>query len=331
VPTVKTFRFDGGLGDRRTVVLFAWGCKQWIVTVGDELTVLCVDPETPAREATVAEFDSRANFDAVGAADADAALEHLADGATDCLVAEYTLPEGDAFDLFERARDRHPNLACILYTDADHGDIDSSAFQGTVAEFLPKGGPNAEDRLVDMVRNAVINRTQVGFPLPDNEDQRLSTLSKYDVEDLSAAESFHRLSELIASHFGVDVCFLGLVDEAQERFIACHGADWDTLEREDTICTYSIIEDGVTVIENVQADPRFEHNETLKELNIRSYAGADLTAPDGTIIGELCLIHDEPRSYTDEELSDLQLFAEEVSEQLELRRRFGADVGGDAQ
>ena len=301
------------------------------MTVADDLIVLCVDPEAASREATLAEFDSRANVRAVGVADTEAALEHVEREAIDCLVAEYDLPDGDAFELFERARDRHPNLACILFTDADHSDIDSSAFQDTVAEFLPKSGLNAKDRLIDMVRNTVINRTQVGFPLPDNEDERLATLSTYDIEDLSTVESFYRLSELIASHFHVEVCFVGLVDEVEERFVACHGADWETLEREDTICTYSIIEDGVTVIENVQADPRFEHNERLKELNIRSYAGADLTAPDGTVIGELCLIHDEPREYTDEELAELQLYAEEVSEQLELRRRVGSDGGEGAQ
>ncbi len=301
------------------------------MTVGDDITVLCLDPEPTAREATVAKFESRANLDVLAAADIASALDAVADGAVDCLVAEYDLPDGDVFDLFEHARDHQPNLACLLYTDADHSNIDSTAFQDTVAEFLPKGGPDAGNRLVDMARNAVINRTQVAFPVPSNEDQRLTTLAAYDIPDLSATESFHRLSELIASHFDVDICFVGLLDEAEERFIACHGADWKALDREDSICTYSIIEDGVTVIKNVQADPRFEHNETLKELNIRSYAGADLTAPDGTIVGELCLIHDEPRGYTDEELSELQLFAEEVSEQLELRRRFGSELDGDEQ
>ena len=301
------------------------------MTVGEDLTVLCVDPETASRDATVSEFESRANVRAFGAADTEETLDRVEADDIDCLVAEYDLPSGDAFDLFERARDSHPNLACILFTDVDHGDIDTGAFQGTVAEFLPKGTPHATDRLVDMVRNAVINRTQVGFPLPADEDERLATLSAYDVDDLSAAESFERLSELIASHFDVAVCFVGLLDEAEERFLACHGADWNTLDREDSICTYSILEDGVTVVENVQADPRFEHNETLEELNIRSYAGADLTAPDGTIIGELCLIHDEPRGYTDEQLAELELFAEEVSEQLELRRRLGDEIGGNAQ
>jgi hypothetical protein len=34
-----------------------------------------------------------------------------------------------------------------------------------------------------------------------------------------------------------------------------------------------------------------------------------------------CLLDDEPRTYTDEERSTLRLYAAEVSEQLELRRR----------
>ena len=299
------------------------------MTVGDELRVLCVDPEDDARESTVSELNERANFRAVGAADADVALATVETDPLDCLVSEYDLPSGTAFDLFERAREEHPNLSCLLFTEVGHADIDSSAFRETVAEYLPKDGPNAHDRLVDVVRNTVIERTQVGFPVPSDEDERLVTLDEYDVADLSTVESFDRLSKLIASNFEVNICFVGLLDAAEEKFVACHGADWESLTREDSVCTYAIVEDGVTVVENVQADPRFEHNETLKQLGVRSYAGADLTAPNGAVIGQLCLIHDQPRGYTDEELTELQLFAEEVSEQLELRRRVGTDWRAD--
>jgi GAF domain-containing protein len=292
------------------------------VTNGDDLIVLCVGTDD-----TASVFTDRAHLDAHAVADIEAALSAAETLAVDCVVAEYELPDGTAFDCFEAVRASHPNAACILYTSADHTDIDTDAFRDTVAELLPKGGPNAEDRLVDMVRNAVVNRTQVGFPLPTDEDDRLDALADYDVESLAALDTFDRLSSLIASHFDISVAFVGLVHEVEERFIACHGADWETMDREDTICTYAILDDDVTVIENVQDDPRFEYNETLKQLDIRSYAGANITSPDGTVLGELCLIHDEPRSYTDEELADLQLFADEVAEQLELRRRLAADGG----
>jgi len=301
------------------------------VTTGTDLTVLCVDPAMEIRDGLVEEFETRANFVATGADSVESALNTVESTDVDCIVAEYDLGDGTAFDLFTAARKRHPNLACVLFTDVGHGDIDSSSFRDTVADYLPKGVPNATDRLVDVVRNAVVNRTQVGFPIPPDEDERIDALSEYDVDELSAVDSFDRLSALIASHFDIVVAFVGLVDEAEEKFVACHGADWQTLNREDSICTYAILDEDVTVIEDVQADPRFEHNETLKQLDIRSYAGANLTAPDGTVIGELCLIDDTPREYTETELEDLRLFAEEVSEQLELRCRFGERAPEEAQ
>ncbi|MFC7132509.1 MULTISPECIES: GAF domain-containing protein [Salinibaculum] len=290
------------------------------MTDGDDITVLCVDPETATAD-TVA---NRAEIRAVPAEDVAAGREAAAATDVDCVVAEYDLPDGTGFDVFEAVRESHPNAACILYTEADRAEIDTGAFRDTVAEFLPKDSPNAGDRLVDMVHIAVVDRTQVGFPLPDDEDARLDALAAYDVESFDAVETFDRLSKLVASHFDIRVAFVGLLHEIEERFVACHGADWETLDREDSICTYAILDDEVTVIENVQADPRFAYNETLKELEIRSYAGANITTPDGTVIGELCLVHDEPRSYDDAGLADLQRFAEEVSEQLELRRRLAS-------
>jgi len=289
--------------------------------------VVCVDPHSETRERLVGAFGSRAHFDVTGADSQGAALEAIESTDVDCIVAEYDLGDTTAFDLFEAARERHPNVACVLFTGLDHEDIDSAAFQDTVAEYLPKDGPNATDRLVDVVRNAVVNRTQVGFPIPPDEDERIAALSDYDVDELAAVDSFDRISALIASHFDISVAFVGLVDEADEKFVACHGADWETLTRENSICTYAILDEDVTVVEDVQTDPRFQHNETLKQLDIHSYAGANLTVPDGTVIGELCLIDDEPHGYTDDELEDLQLFAEEVSEQLELRRRLRDRTG----
>lgn len=287
------------------------------MTNGDDITVLCVGPAGT----TLAVFRDRASFDPIGADDIETAIATAETTGVDCVVAEYALPDGTAFDLFEQVRDHHPNAACVLYTDTDYDEIETAAFRDTVAEFLPKGAPDSDDRLADVVRNAVVNRTQVGFPLPTDEDARLEAVEAYDTGDLNAVETFDRLSKLIANHFDINVAFIGLVHEVEERFVACHGADWKSLDREDSICTYAILDEDVTVIQDVQADPRFEHNETLKQLDIRSYAGANITAADGTVLGELCLIHDEPRTYTAEELADLQLFADEVSEQLQLRYR----------
>jgi len=292
--------------------------EQHAVPGRDTRAVLCVDPDGE----TATRLDEP-GFEILTAGTMQAARDCLAKHDIDCVVAEYEFPDGTAFQLFDEARAIHPNVGCVLFTDAGHDEIDSQTAGDTVTEYLPRGGPASDERLREMVRRIVDDWSQVGFPLPPAEDERLETLAAYDLPDLDTAEAFDRLTALVAEHFGVSVAFIGLLEEESEQFIACHGAEWNQLTREDSICTYAILEENVTVIENVQEDPRFEHNDRLKELDIRSYAGANLTVADGTTIGELCLIDDEPRSFTDAEREDLRLFADEVTEQLEFRRRLG--------
>lgn len=288
----------------------------------DELRVVCVDPDPAALESTAAAIDAESDMRAVPVESARAALEAVESGDPDCLVTEFDLGDESGIDLAARVRERRPGLGCILFTDAPAETV--AGREGDVlVEYLSKTGPDATDRLCDLVRNVVVNRFHVGYPVPANEDERLAAVREYDVASLSTIETFDRLTRLIVNHFDIAVAFVGLLDADHEQFIACHGADWDTLSREDSVCTYAILEDDLTVIPDVGADPRFEANETLRELGVRSYAGANITSRDGHTVGQLCLIHDEPRTYSDRDLADLRLFADEVSEQLELRRRLG--------
>lgn len=292
-----------------------------------DLTILCVEPDPADRAATAAAIDDEPDMEAVPVADGDPAIDHVADGRVDCLVAAHDLPGETGLELIQRAREHDAGLGCVLFTDRSIEDIGTDQFQDVVAEYLPKDTPEARDRLRHLVRNVVVNRFHVGYPVPADEKARLAAVRSYDVPALSAVETFDRLTRLVANHFDIAIAFVGLIDERREEFLACHGADWGTLAREDSVCTYAILEDDVTVIEHVQDDPRFEANETLRELGVRSYAGANLTSAEGYNVGQLCLVHDEPRAYTEAELADLRLFADEVMEQLELRRRLrdGAD------
>lgn len=282
----------------------------------DNWTVLCVDPDWETAPVLDEPGVAVLTAETIGAA-----TSILEDRAVDCLVAEYDLPDGTAFELFDTARDHQPNIGCVLFTAAGHDEMEMAAVGDSVAEYISKELSGNERRLAETVTRIIDQRSQVGFPLPPSEDERLDVLSSYDLPDLDTVEAFDRLSTLVAEYFDVSVVFIGLLEAESEQFITCHGADWEQLTREDSICTYAILEEDVTVIENVQEDPRFEHNQRLKELNVHSYAGANLTVADGTTIGELCLINDEPRSYTPAEREQLQLFADEVAEQLEFRRR----------
>jgi CheY-like chemotaxis protein/putative methionine-R-sulfoxide reductase with GAF domain len=299
--------------------------------VPPELAVACVDADTERRELTLdalaeAGFETTV-FESVAALDEATTLDN------DCVVTATTVPDGDAFDVARAVRRTRPDTPVILFDDAPPDDEDGDVERTDVLEFVSRDVPMATDRLVSLIERSVIDRFQVGYPLPDNEAERLEALDSYGIAAEEAAAAFDRITALVKAQFDITVAFVGLVDEHEERFVSCTGAGWERLDREETICTHTIVGDNdVMVVEDVSADPRFAANDTLRELDIRSYAGVALMTADGQPIGALCAIHDEPRSYSAEEIRQLRMFAAEVEDQLQLRRQLADDeTDGDRQ
>ncbi|QSG15887.1 GAF domain-containing protein [Halapricum desulfuricans] len=291
---------------------------------GDEaVSLLYVDPDEQACLETRTDLEASPllDVDVRTCSSLSTAIETLEADAIDCVVTEYELSDATGIDLLDRLRDDRPDVPCILYTDVGPDAIHTGAARDAVVEYLPRDIPDPVRSLARLVRNVLDERSQLAYPLPETEDERLAAIQRYDVDDLEATTAVDRLTELLANHFDVAVAFVGIVDAHEERFLACKGADWDRLDREDAICSHTLLEDEHLIVEHVQSDARFADIEVLAELDIRSYAGVPLTTPDGLPIGAMCLIHDEPRSYSDDDIEDLHRFAEELMEQLELRRR----------
>lgn len=294
-----------------------------------DLTVLCVDDDDESRAETATALAEWATVVEAGTvSEVTAALETES---VDCVVMEYELPDGTGIDLLSNVRELAPDTPCLLFTDAGPADIDTSAFEGGIVEYLQKGRATDTQRLVEMAKDLTTQRTQVAYPLPDDEDARLAALDRYQLDDFDVQDAFDRLTKLAGMHTGVDVAFIGLVTEHEEEFVSCYGKDLMPLDREDTMCTHAILSRDAMVVEDVEADERFKNNQTLDDLDIKAYAGAPMRTPDGRAIGSFCLLHDEPRSFSDEEIEFLRMLSDEAMEQLELRRRLRESQGGDPE
>lgn len=283
------------------------------------VTALCVDADDATRSATADALETTGMTVRTAATLSDATAGLGPD--VDCVVTEYDLPDGTGLELLAAVRSDYPDTPCVLFTDRRAGDIDTAAFEGVVVEYLSKGRTNSRDRLRELVDTLVARRSQVGYPLPPDEDARLAALAEYDLPKLETAATFDRLTELAARHFGVDKAFLGIVTEHRERFVSCHGGEMEPLQREDTMCAHAVAADDMLVVPDIREDDRFAHNAALERLGIRSYAGAPVRTPDGAAVGSLCLTDDEVRTYSTADREYLRLLAEEVAEQLELRTR----------
>ncbi|MBO4249105.1 GAF domain-containing protein [Halomicrobium sp. IBSBa] len=100
----------------------------------DTVDVLYVDPDT---DSTVREwFGDSGPFRVTHVADAAAALAHVTDGSTDCVVSEQDLPDGSGLSLLRSIRRRAPSLPFVLFTDDGSETVASEAIDADVTGYL---------------------------------------------------------------------------------------------------------------------------------------------------------------------------------------------------
>ncbi|MFC4358534.1 GAF domain-containing protein [Halobium salinum] len=286
--------------------------------------VLCVD-RSERIGGVVDAVEAEDGLTAVRAPSVEAARERLESESIVCVVTAYDLPDGTGMDVVGAIRETASQTPCVLFTDVAPSDIDTASFEEVIVEYLNRDLPDAADRLGFVANDVIDHSAQVGFLAPDDEGERLEALAAYDVAELPIEESFDRLTDLIASHFDAGVAFIGLIERDEENVLSCHGAEMGSITREDTICTHSMLEEDVMVVENIHEDKRFSGNDLLVNLGIVSYAGANMTTDDGHVIGQVCLIDFEERRYSEAERHELQQFAETAMEILDLRQAVRAE------
>lgn len=296
-----------------------------------EATVLCVDPDD-GPDGPRARLAAEPGLSVVGSDSVAAAKEQLQETDVDCLVTEFDLPDGTGLDLVRYVRDQARDIGCILFTAADRATVTEGLETPLVVEYLHRESPAAADRLAALVAVTAQRRTGTAYPLPADESARLATLTGLDLDSERLAAALDRVTELAVRHFELDRASVNIVAESTQEVLACAGPDLPSMPREQSICTYSILDEGVTVIEDTAADPRFADNEALADYDIRFYAGAPLRTDEGLPIGTLCVYDDEPRTFSDADASYLQLLAASAVEWFEVYGRLAqheAAAGGD--
>lgn len=101
-----------------------------------------------------------------------------------------------------------------------------------------------------------------------------------------------------------------LVDSNREWFKSCYGLDNGEGERAMSFCGHAMLADGIFIIQDTKADPRFADNPmVLNAPFIRFYAGVATFSADGYRIGTFCIKDTKPRNLTEEQIADLKALA----------------------
>jgi sigma-B regulation protein RsbU (phosphoserine phosphatase) len=153
-----------------------------------------------------------------------------------------------------------------------------------------------------------------------DEARRLAAVRRYGVLDTPPDGAFERITTLAARLFDVPIAIVSIVDADRIWFKSHHGLDVEQIDREPGLCASAVLQDGPWLVNDASTDPRTLANPLVAgEMGLRFYAGVPLTTNDGFNLGTLCVIDQQPRELTEDEVASLSDLASVVMDELELR------------
>ena len=153
--------------------------------------------------------------------------------------------------------------------------------------------------------------------LPQNESQRLAALYGLRLLDTPLEERFDRITRLAARLLNVPMSNVSLIDKDRQFNKSYYGSDLNETPRAVSFCAHTILENKPLVVPDARADSRFADNPFVTgKPEIRFYAGHPISAPDGSIVGTLCVADYKPRVPSAEDLQALNDLAQLAQREL---------------
>ncbi|UKO96209.1 GAF domain-containing protein [Nostoc sp. UHCC 0870] len=158
------------------------------------------------------------------------------------------------------------------------------------------------------------------------EQARLAALRQYQILDTEPEEAYDNLAHLAAFICGTSIALVNFIDEHRQWFKAKLGLDVPEMPRNVGFSYLCQEKQGVVVIPDALADDRLASNPVVKSYPyVRFYAGVPLINPQGQMLGTLCVIDQQPKQLSQQQIDALVALSRLVIDQLELRRNM-ADV-----
>jgi signal transduction histidine kinase len=154
-------------------------------------------------------------------------------------------------------------------------------------------------------------------PVPANEMDRLYSLSDLDLDYSGLQNNFKDMTRLAAKVAGTDISMINLIDLYTQWTVSNFGLELDQMPREDSVCQYTIMQDGAFEVNNLSADSRFKDKfYVTDDPNLRYYYGLPLKTDSGNNIGALCVLDTEKKEITPEKTEMLKIIADEIVNRL---------------
>src|SRR5687768_16598974 len=127
--------------------------------------------------------------------------------------------------------------------------------------------------------------------IPADEQERLQALRDYQILDTAPEDDYDDLTLLASQVCGAPMALVSLLDGDRQWFKSRVGTDLTQTPRDVAFCAHAILNEGIFLIPDARADPRFADNPLVTENpGIQFYAGQPLVTPEGYAVGTICVM-----------------------------------------
>jgi GAF domain len=193
---------------------------------------------------------------------------------------------------------------------------------GVGGRFSPTDYSAWADQITDRIRLALLDLDEWVAPGSSrsyrdsaaDEELRQAALDSMRLERGASDDLIDAIVRRARAVFAADGAALNIIDGDEQWQLATTRAAATTLPRRDGFCDVTIASDGLTLINDVQRDPRVAGRRLAK--GARFYAGVPIHTWDGYRIGTLCIYDRSPRSMHESDLAELHELAGRVEQEL---------------
>jgi GAF domain-containing protein len=183
-----------------------------------------------------------------------------------------------------------------------------------------RGDAHARATLADVAAGALADREA---PVPEGvrDPDRLAAVHATGLLDSPVQPALDRLAGLAARIVHAPVALVSLVDRDRQVFAGCVGLDEPWASRRETPLSHSLCQHAVAtraplVLSDVREHPGLRENLAVRDLDVVAYAGIPLVTDAGHVLGTLCVIDHEPRTWTSDQVALLEDVASAVQTQI---------------
>lgn len=163
-------------------------------------------------------------------------------------------------------------------------------------------------------------------PDPVTDAARLAEIVELDLLSGETDPILQDLAAQAAARVGVPVSLVSVVLDEALHVAGAHGIEPFWLDEtrghpvEWSFCAASVRTREPVVIEDAREDDYHRTNPLVTQDGVRCYAGVPLVSSRGHVLGNLCVVGLEERSFSEAELESLRALGREAVARIEARR-----------